>query len=47
MLTARLGGGELVRVHHGGTAAVAALGARGDEVGHDALVDDVPLQGCR
>lgn len=31
-------------VHHGRAAAVAALGARGGEPGHGALVDDAPLE---
>ena len=43
-LTAGLGRGEFVGVHHGRAAAVAALGARGVQPGHRALVDDVPLE---
>jgi hypothetical protein len=41
---ARPGRRQLVRVHHGGTAAGAALSLRRGQAGHGALVDDVPLQ---
>ena len=41
---ARPGRRQLVRVHHGRTAAGAALSLRRGQPGHGALVDDVPLQ---
>jgi hypothetical protein len=43
-LTTRLGGGQLVRVHHGRPSAVAPLSLGRDEACHGALVDDVPLE---
>jgi hypothetical protein len=38
------GGGELVRVHHGGPSAGLTLSPGGGQAGHGALVDDVPLE---